>query len=418
MERAILVSVMEKGSQARRQHEFELVELQGLVEAAGAFVIGQFTQGRDPGTRGLGRGAFEDLKQHVEGLSADLVVSNEELSPSLLAVWQRGLGGEVRVVDRTQVILDIFARRATSREGQMQVEMAQYRYLLPRLGGMGRSDREGGGIGTRGPGESPLERDRRAIAKHLTALEHDLAALDRERSLRRARRRRTELPVVALVGYTNVGKSTLFRRLTGRDHRVDDALFVTLDPTVHRVTVPELGPALLVDTVGFVDRLPHQLVAAFRSTLDEVRAADLILWVLGVEDLMMPRRERAVQETLSALGADGIPTLRLYNQWDRVSVESPRPDDGITLSALKDRDLHEVWRVIAEGLKGFYLEAWCYLPWSEDEGWKHIYREMTILARMDQEGGARVRLRGSRKAFDQLENLGAGLLFSNSSRER
>jgi GTP-binding protein HflX len=343
-----------------------LAELTRLVEAAGGIVVAQLTQARDD--PGLGRGKLEEARLLVADTGATVAVYDGELTPGTARRWEAVIG--IPVVDRTEVILDIFARHATSVEGRLQVEMAQLSYRLPRLSGQGRRlSRLAGGIGTRGPGETRLESDRRRIRERLAELRRALDRLDDVRSGRRERRQRSGLPLVALVGYTNVGKSTLFRALTHRWTPVADALFVTLDPTVRRVRIPGFGPALLSDTVGFVSRLPTSLVAAFRATLAEVRDASLLV---RVEDAASPyrREERdAVEAVLRELGVDRVATVVVANQWDRVPPGTV--PDGIPVSALTGANLSALTEAVAAALEREWPLTTLHVPWQAGEvlGW-------------------------------------------------
>jgi GTP-binding protein HflX len=320
LERAALVGLVTRASR-RLDPDIVLEELAGLARAAGAVVVHTAVQERptpDPATV-IGRGKAEALAIACEAAGATLVIFDHELTPA----QTRNLEGLVgrRVIDRAALILDIFARRARTREGQLQVELAQLEYVLPRLAGSSEAlSRLGGGIGTRGPGETKLETDRRRIRHRIASLKRDIAAVGRRREYLRARRRRTEVPTVALVGYTNAGKTTVFNRLTGEAATASDALFVTLDPLVRRVRLPDARQMLLSDTVGFIDRLPHQLVAAFHATLEEVVGADLLLHVI---DAAAPDRERriaAVHSVLVEIGAGRVPVVEVYNKIDRVSA--------------------------------------------------------------------------------------------------
>jgi GTP-binding protein HflX len=297
--------------------EHSLDELSGLAAAAGADVVLRVLQERpkpDPATF-LGSGKVEALSRSCDELRADVVIFDNELSPAQLRNLEAAL--DRKVLDRTQLILDIFARRAKTREGKLQVELAQLKYLMPRLVGTGTAlSRLGGGIGTRGPGETKLETDRRRIRHRISVLSKDIDAVRRRRSQLRERRHKAAVPTVALVGYTNAGKTTLFNALTGDDAVASNALFVTLDPLVRKVHLPDRRELLVSDTVGFIDRLPHSLVAAFRATLEEVAAADLLLHVI---DASSPDRERhiaAVRSVLAEVGAESVPTLDVFNKWD------------------------------------------------------------------------------------------------------
>jgi GTP-binding protein HflX len=320
-ERALLVGLA-LGARDRARTEASLEELAELATSAGARVVGtalQERKRRDPATL-VGKGKVEEIKARCEEAQADLVLFDEDLSPAQQRNLEKAL--ETKTLDRTQLILDIFARRARTREGRLQVELAQLDYLLPRLAGQGvLLSRLGGGIGTRGPGETKLETDRRRIRQRIQAVKREIEHVRRERLTRREARERREAPVVALVGYTNAGKSTLFNALTRGGAAVSDQLFMTLDPLVRKV---RLGPGrelLLIDTVGFVQKLPHQLVAAFRATLEEVVEADLLLHVVDANADGVEERELAVEAVLKEIGAGERPSLLVLNKADLASPE-------------------------------------------------------------------------------------------------
>src|SRR5438034_1476851 len=290
-ERAALVGLM-AGHARRLEAERSLDELAGLAHAAGASVVLRVLQERpkpDPSTF-LGAGKIATLGASCAETEADLVIFDHELTPAQLRHIEEAV--DRRIIDRTQLILDIFARRARTREGKLQVELAQLKYLLPRLVGSAAAlSRLGGGIGTRGPGETKLEVDRRRIRHRISQLSKEIDGVRRRRSQLRERRHKAAVPTVALVGYTNAGKTTLFNALTGDEAAASDALFVTLDPLVRKVRLPDRRELLVSDTVGFIERLPHSLVAAFRATLEEVAAAGLLLHVI---DASSPDRERQI----------------------------------------------------------------------------------------------------------------------------
>ena len=276
----------------------------------------------DPSTY-LGAGKIETLAASAAETDVDVVIFDNELTPAQLRQIEEEVGR--KIVDRTQLILDIFARRARTREGKMQVELAQLRYLLPRLVGAGAAlSRLGGGIGTRGPGETKLETDRRRIRTRIHAISSDIDHVRRRRAQLRERRHKSSVPTVALVGYTNAGKTTLFNRLTRADAEASNALFVTLDPLVRQVRLPDRRELLMSDTVGFIDRLPHALVAAFRATLEETAEADLILHII---DAAAPDRERriaAVRQVLEEVDATDVPLVDVYNKCDALTPDERR----------------------------------------------------------------------------------------------
>src|SRR5438876_6716305 len=308
-ERAALVGLI-AGRAGRLEAERSLEELAGLAHAAGAQVVLRVLQERpkpDPSTF-LGSGKVATLAASCAETGADLVIFDNELTPAQLRQIEAEVGR--KIVDRTQLILDIFARRARTREGKLQVELAQLQYLLPRLVGAGAAlSRLGGGIGTRGPGETKLETDRRRIRTRIHAITEDIEHVRQRRGQLRERRHKASVPTIALVGYTNAGKTTLFNVLTRSDAEVSDALFVTLDPLVRQVRLPDSRELLVSDTVGFIDRLPHALVAAFRATLEEVADADLILHVIDAAAADRERRMNAVLQVLTEVGATEVPLL-------------------------------------------------------------------------------------------------------------
>jgi GTP-binding protein HflX len=338
-ERAALVGLV-TGPIRRHDAERSLDELAGLATAAGAQVVLRVLQERErpDAATFLGSGKLASLGAACDETDAGLVIFDNELTPAQLRQIEKRL--DRKIVDRTQLILDIFALRARTREGKLQVELAQLRYLMPRL--VGSADwmsRMGGGIGTRrGPGETKLETDRRKIRQRIAALGNQIEDVRKRREQLRERRHKASIPTVALVGYTNAGKTTLFNRLAGESALVSDALFATLDPLVRRVKLPDSRELLISDTVGFIDRLPTTLVAAFRATLEEVVHADLLLHVIDVAAPNRDVRIAAVRRTLEAVGASEVPTLDVYNKCDLVEdVERERlarqEPDSLCISA-------------------------------------------------------------------------------------
>jgi GTP-binding protein HflX len=317
-ERAALVGLF-KDSPRHFDPEHALEELAGLADAANADVVLRVQQERakpDPATF-LGKGKIDMLAAAAAEAGVDLVIFDNELSPAQLRNVEDAVGR--RVIDRTQLILDIFARRARTREGKLQVELAQLRYLMPRLVGSADAlSRPGGGIGTLGPGETKLETDRRRIRHRVSVIAKEIETVRQRRSQLRERRHKAAVPTVALVGYTNAGKTTLFNSLTGEQAVASNALFVTLDPLVRRVKLPDRRELLVSDTVGFIDRLPHSLIAAFRATLEEVAEADLLLHVIDASAPDRERRISAVSSVLAEVGAQRVPCIDVFNKIDRL----------------------------------------------------------------------------------------------------
>ena len=356
LERAALVGLM-AGRVRRLEAERSLDELAGLAAAAGAEVVLRVLQERpkpDPSTF-LGAGKIQTLAASCAELRVDAVVFDNELTPAQLRQIEAVVGR--KIIDRTQLILDIFARRARTREGKLQVELAQLKYLLPRLVGAGTAlSRLGGGIGTRGPGETKLETDRRRIRTKIHAISEDIEQVRRRRAQLRERRHKASVPTVALVGYTNAGKTTLFNVLTRSNAEASNALFVTLDPLVRQVRLPDNRELLVSDTVGFIDRLPHALVAAFRATLEETADADLVLHVIDASASDRDRRMSAVREVLDEVGATEVPLLEVYNKCDALTPEERRrlqehEPDALYISALTRQGIDELVETIASRLE-------------------------------------------------------------------
>jgi len=333
-ERAALVGLL-SGPSRQFDPEHSLDELAGLASAAGASVVLRILQERpkpDPATF-IGSGKVVSLAAACDEARADVVIFDNELTPAQLRNLEQAL--DRKVVDRTQLILDIFARRARTREGKLQVELAQLKYLMPRLVGAGTAlSRLGGGIGTRGPGETKLETDRRRIRYRISMIGKEIDTVRRRRSQLRERRHKAAVPTVALVGYTNAGKTTLFNNLTGGEAAASDALFVTLDPLVRKVKLPDRRELLVSDTVGFIERLPHSLVAAFRATLEETAAADLLLHVIDASSPEHERQMTAVRAVLAEVGADRVPSLDVFNKCDRLDAAERQRIRALYPSAL------------------------------------------------------------------------------------
>jgi GTP-binding protein HflX len=354
-ERAALVGLI--GGRARRlEAERSIEELAGLAHAAGADVVLRVLQERpkpDPSTF-LGAGKIQTLAASAAETDVDVVVFDDELTPAQLRHIEEAVG--LKIIDRTQLILDIFARRARTREGKLQVELAQLKYLLPRLVGASTAlSRLGGGIGSRGPGETKLETDRRRLRTRIKAITDDIEQVRKRRSQLRERRHKTSVPTVALVGYTNAGKTTLFNVMTRADAAASNALFVTLDPLVRQVRLPDSRELLVSDTVGFIDRLPHALVAAFRATLEETADADLVLHIIDAAAPDRDRRMQAVQSVLDEIGAVDVPMLEVYNKCDALTADERRrlqeqDRSALCISALERQGIDELIETITSRL--------------------------------------------------------------------
>lgn len=364
-ERAILAGVDYNASAGGWSIEDSLTELKGLAETAGAQVAGKVIQRKAKPDNAffLGRGKVDEIGMLAQNVEADLLIVDDEISPSQQRNLEMSTG--LRVVDRTALILDIFAQRARSAAGKLQVELAQLRYNLPRLGGQGLVlSRQGGGIGTRGPGETKLEMDRRRIHGRIHDLEERIAKLKNQRQLHRAQRKNSRIPMAALVGYTNAGKSTLLNALAAGDEVLaEDKLFATLDPTTRLVELDEKQELLLTDTVGFIQKLPHTLVSAFQATLEETVEADLLLHVVDASDANYELQIKAVMEVLSEIGAQDKPSVFVFNKADKlpeaerdneyIAARMLQGRDGVVISAKDEQGL----KMLREKIKGFFNQG-------------------------------------------------------------
>ncbi|WP_186577384.1 GTPase HflX [Aquibacillus kalidii] len=342
-EKVLIVAVHHYKDDEERFH-FSLDELQSLTETAKGRVVKIVTQKRErihPALY-LGEGKIEEIAQAVEDLEVDLVISNDELSAGQLRNLHDRLG--IRVIDRSQLILDIFAQRANTKEGKLQVELAQYQYMLPRLHGQGQAlSRLGAGIGTRGPGETKLESDRRHIRRRIDDIKKRLSTVVNQREQYRKRRRENRAFQIAIVGYTNAGKSTIFNRLTNSESLEENQLFATLDPMSRQIQLPSGLDAIITDTVGFIQDLPTSLIAAFRSTLEEVTEADFIIHMVDASHPDQIQHQKTVMNLLKDLNADRIPILTVYNKKDLLTSEFiPHAHPFITISAYDSKDLEKV----------------------------------------------------------------------------
>ena len=343
-----------------------LEELEALLETAGGFCTAKVLQNRHaPDSHSfIGEGKAQEVRMLAEATASTMVIFDNELSPGNIRALEEIIG--VPVLDRSALILDIFAQRAKTKEGRLQVELAQYKYLLPRLSGMGNSlSRQGGGIGTRGPGETKLESDRRHIRERIYRLEEELEQVRQVRSVQRERRMKNSAPVVAIVGYTNAGKSTLLNKLTGADIPANNRLFDTLDTTSHQLTVSDNLDVILSDTVGFIAKLPHHLVNAFRATLEELEYADLLLHVIDASD---PNREEhiaVVDKLIAQLAKPGTPVLKCYNKSDLVPPEDiPTGEDIVSISASQGFGMEQLLGAIENALGQARHHVVLCLPYS------------------------------------------------------
>ncbi len=400
MERALLVYA---GPLRGEDLDFYLDELRGLVHAAGAEVAGEVVQGMadaDPRSY-VGRGKAKEAQQDAEEFAATLVVAAHPLS----AAQQRNLEEEVRqpVVDRTALILDIFAQRAQSSEGKLQVELAQLAYWLPRLRrSAGSLSRLGGGIGTRGPGESKIETDRRRIRTRMAEIRGRLARVERQRAVSRAQR--GDLPRIALVGYTNAGKSTLLHALTASGGG-EDQLFATLDPTTRRMELGGHHEVLVTDTVGFVQDLPTELVAAFRATLEETRQADLLVHVVDASHPRWAEQERAVQETLEAIGAESQPVLLVYNKVDRLSPVARIELPGLAISAQTGEGIHALREAIAQMLAARRVRRSFDVPHARGDVLALIHSHGEVLSQRSDAEGTTIEVEIERRWAGRIDAL-------------
>ena len=357
--------------------ESTLEELKALLETAGGTAVGTLLQSRpapDPHSF-LGEGKVEELRQAVEATGANMVIFDNDLSPSQIRTLEDITGATV--IDRSALILDIFAQRAKTREGRLQVELAQYQYLLPRLSGMGRSlSRQGGGIGTRGPGETRLESDRRHIRTRISRLQQELKEVRRVRGVQRQLREKNSVPVVALIGYTNAGKSTLLNALTGAGIPANNRLFDTLDTTTRRMTVSDTLDVLLSDTVGFIAKLPHNLVEAFQATLEELQYADLLLHVIDASDPERTAHMEVVEKLAAQLAPQGVPIIEDYNKADLVEPQLiPVGENKVAISAATGTGLPRLLELVEQNLDTGVRRVTMKLPYSAAGEVDRIHRE-------------------------------------------
>jgi len=381
IEKAVLVGLSAHSlNNDENATESSMEELAALLETAGGKCVGVVTQSKDsPDPRTfIGEGKVAEVKELVRAMEADMVVFDNSLSPSQQRVLTDELG--VSVLDRSALILDIFAQRARTREGRLQVELAQYKYLLPRLLGMWKHlERQEGAIGTRGPGETQLESDRRHIRRKISKLEGELKEVRRIRGVQRERRIKNEVPVVAIVGYTNAGKSTLLNKLTGADIPANNRLFDTLDTTTRTLEISDTCTVLISDTVGFISKLPHHLVEAFKATLEELEYADLLLHVIDASNPEWRDQAAVVDELIRELGAEQTPRLEVFNKCDRYVGEiRPHGENIVSISAKTGEGLEELLEAIGKRLDSGAKRVTIHLPYDKGGILDTLYKEAKV----------------------------------------
>lgn len=394
-ERAILIGMEWGRNDSLWTVDDSLEELKQLADTAGATVIKKFIQKRpkpDPAFF-IGRGKVQELALYAQQENIDLCIFDDELSPAQQRNIESVMG--IRILDRTALILDIFAQRARTNEGKLQVELAQLQYTLPRIMGKGLMlSRLGGGIGTRGPGETKLEVDRRRIRDRIAFIKEQIEKVKAVRSLHRSKRKKNNVFEVSLVGYTNAGKSTLLNTLTNSDIYAKDQLFATLDPTTRQLTLPNKQEIIITDTVGFIQRLPHQLIAAFRSTLEVVTEADLLVHVIDVSHELYKEQAAAVHEVLKEIGAESKPVITVYNKIDKLPPDSKLADrlaleeDTVCISAAKKLNLESLQQMIESHLKSKAVEVTLCIPYAETAKAAQLHETANVLEQEYTENGA------------------------------
>lgn len=393
-ERAILIGMEWGRNDSLWTVDDSLEELKQLADTAGATVIKKFIQKRpkpDPAFF-IGKGKVQELALYAQQENIDLCIFDDELSPAQQRNIESVMG--IRILDRTALILDIFAQRARTNEGKLQVELAQLQYTLPRIMGKGLMlSRLGGGIGTRGPGETKLEVDRRRIRDRIAFIKDQIEKVKAVRSLHRSKRKKNNVFEVSLVGYTNAGKSTLLNTLTNSDIYAKDQLFATLDPTTRQLTLPNKQEIIITDTVGFIQRLPHQLIAAFRSTLEVVTEADLLVHVIDVSHELYKEQAAAVHEVLKEIGAETKPVITVYNKIDKLPPDSKLADrlaleeDTVCISAAKKLNLESLQQMIESHLKSKAVEVTLCIPYAETAKAAQLHETANVLEQEYTENG-------------------------------
>ncbi|MFJ7649530.1 GTPase HflX [Lysinibacillus sp. NPDC097279] len=415
LEKAILVGVNLRND---KHFEYSMEELTNLAEALNVEVVGVVTQNLERVTPShyVGTGKIEEIKSFYEEAQGNLVIFNDELSPSQIRNLERDL--ETKVIDRTMLILDIFGRRAKTREAQMQVELAQLQYMLPRLVGLHASlSRQGGGTGggfkNRGAGETKLELDRRKIEDQISKIKKELEQVKEQRETQRKQRRKNAVPVVSIVGYTNAGKSTIMNQLLAKigqeDHKQvfeKDMLFATLETSVRYIELHDKKSFLLTDTVGFVSKLPHHLVKAFRSTLEEARDADLLLHVVDVSNQEHGFMMDVTNETLKAVGVEGIPTIYVYNKADLANVPYPViSGDNIWISAKQGTGLDELLQIIRQHIFSDYVTCKMLIPYEQGNIVSYLNENATIYETAYEENGTLLKLEAKEADYAKYQHF-------------
>ncbi|MEK3979915.1 GTPase HflX [Psychrobacillus sp. FSL K6-2836] len=415
IEKAILVAVK---LQKDEHFEYELEELHNLAEALDVEVVGEVTQNLERVTSShyVGTGKVEEIKNFYEETGANLVIFNDELSPSQIRNLERDL--DCKVIDRTMLILDIFARRAKSNEAQMQVDLAQLQYMLPRLVGLRASlGRQGGGTGggfkNRGAGETKLELDRRKIEDQIAKLKRDLEHAKDQRETQRKQRKKNAIPVVSLVGYTNAGKSTIMNQLLNKVGQTEskqvfekDMLFATLETSVRQIKLPDQKEFLLTDTVGFVSKLPHHLVKAFRSTLEEARDADLLLHVVDVSNDEHRFMMDITNDTLHAVGVEDVPTIYVYNKSDLADMKYPHiAGDNIWISAKEGAGLDELLEIIKKHIFSNYVRCSLLIPFDRGDIVSYLNEHASVSSTSYEEEGTVVQVELKKSDYDRFQEF-------------
>lgn len=377
--KAILVGIASRSSELE-ECEISLEELERLLDTAGGVAIAKVIQVKEsfePRTC-IGSGKVEEIKELAKNEGAELIVFDFELTPAQIRNLEDDI--EVSVIDRSMLILDIFAKHAVSGEGKLQVELAQLKYSAPRLVGKGASlSRQGGGIGSRGPGESKLETDRRHLKEKIAALEERLLEMEHNRAVMRASRDRSGIPKIAVVGYTNAGKSTLLNALTGAGVLSEDKLFATLDPTTRKMILPSSESVLITDTVGFIRKLPHHLVRAFRSTLDEVKYADILLIVSDINDTELDEHLKVTEQIADELGATDKPRIYAYNKCDMLdSIPEKTSESSVFISAKTGLGLEELLLLIQSEIQKTKKKVKLLIPYSEQSLVSGLYKAYSV----------------------------------------